>query len=130
MTSIGERLKEERKRLNMNQKDFAELAKTGITAQVNYEKGVRSPSSDYLSELAKHGVDISYIITGERKVTLDDLVELQQCVLEVEEWLQKNKKELQKEQLLNAAKQLFKAKRERVPTGTAIDLILNTATSA
>lgn len=130
MKTIGERLKEARKGLGLNQEQFCALVNVSRKTQSDYENGRGYPDAYYLSILHQQGVDISYIITGERTTGINDLVELQQCVMEVEDWLHKNKKELQKEQLLNAAKQLFKAKREQVPTGTAIDLILNTATSA
>ena len=37
-----------------------------VTAQLNYEKGTRNPDTAYLERLAAHGVDVVYLLTGER----------------------------------------------------------------
>lgn len=63
---IGERLKEERERLGLNQTDFAALAGASKNTQYNYEKGERSPDSNYLAAAAAQGVDILYVVTGVR----------------------------------------------------------------
>ena len=63
---IGERLKEERKRLGLNQTQFADVAGVQISAQTNYETGKRSPDAAYLTALAAAGVDILYVLTGQR----------------------------------------------------------------
>lgn len=67
MLNIGERLKEERVRLGFNQAEFAALAGVAKTSQFNYEKGERSPDADYLAAVSAQGVDILYVVTGERK---------------------------------------------------------------
>ncbi|KZX36885.1 XRE family transcriptional regulator [Wohlfahrtiimonas chitiniclastica] len=64
MINIGQRLKEVRLQLGMNQTEFAALAGVGQGAQVNYEKGERSPSAEYLANISKIGCDVQYIITG------------------------------------------------------------------
>lgn len=64
---IGDRLKEERERLGLNQTDFAALAGASKNTQYNYEKGERSPDANYLSAAAAQGVDVLYVVTGERK---------------------------------------------------------------
>lgn len=128
MRTIGDRLKEARKSLGLNQDQFCELVNVSRKTQSDYENGRGYPDALYLSILQKQGIDIGYIVTGEKTASLDDLVELQKCIGEVEDWLKANNKKLQKDQLLNAAKQLFKAKQEQLPVTKAIDLILNTAT--
>ncbi|NMY95614.1 helix-turn-helix domain-containing protein [Pseudomonas proteolytica] len=65
--NIGERLKEERVRLGFNQAEFAAFAGVAKTSQFNYEKGERSPDADYLAAVSAQGVDILYVVTGERK---------------------------------------------------------------
>ncbi|MGE8065565.1 helix-turn-helix domain-containing protein [Pseudomonas sp. NPDC089569] len=65
--NIGERLKEERVRLGFNQADFAAFAGVAKTSQFNYEKGDRSPDAAYLAAVAEKGVDVLYVVTGERK---------------------------------------------------------------
>ncbi|MNJ51797.1 transcriptional repressor DicA [compost metagenome] len=67
MLKIGERLREERVRLGYNQADFAGFAGVAKTSQFNYEKGERSPDALYLAAIAEKGVDVLYIVTGERR---------------------------------------------------------------
>lgn len=63
---IGERLREERERLGENQTDFAALA--GVTRKTlfGYETADRSPPADALSAWAEHGLDVGYVVTGQR----------------------------------------------------------------
>jgi transcriptional regulator with XRE-family HTH domain len=63
---IAERLREERKRLGLTQERFGAEGGVGKLAQLNYEKGERSPGAAYLSAIARAGVDVSYVLTGER----------------------------------------------------------------
>ncbi|KTC26543.1 hypothetical protein AO239_07365 [Pseudomonas sp. ICMP 19500] len=64
--NIGERLREERVRLGFNQAEFAAFAGVAKTSQFNYEKGDRSPDADYLAAVAARGVDILYVVIGQR----------------------------------------------------------------
>ncbi len=70
--SIGERLREERERLSLNQSQMAELAKSlgakGATrqSQALYEKGEQSPSAAYIAAISTSGADVLYILTGVR----------------------------------------------------------------
>ncbi|MEG0920642.1 MAG: helix-turn-helix transcriptional regulator [Comamonas sp.] len=71
--SIGERLKEEREALGKTQGDFASIAELagvpGATrqSQAKYEKGLAAPSAAYLSAMASAGVDVRYVLTGDRE---------------------------------------------------------------
>lgn len=65
--AIGDRLKEERSRLGFSQTDLAGAGGVGKTTQINYEKGERSPDASYLAAVAERGVDVLYVVTGERK---------------------------------------------------------------
>lgn len=76
MNSIGERLKEERRRLGMNQDDFSCLGGTARRTQTNYENDLRLPDAGYLAAIAKAGADINYIITGNRDAFSNDEREL------------------------------------------------------
>ncbi len=58
------RLRHERKRLGMNQTDFAAAGGVQQHAQVNYEKGARYPDAGYLVGIAELGVDVQYLLTG------------------------------------------------------------------
>lgn len=66
MRSIGEILKEERQRLGMNQDDFAAVGGLKRRAQTLYEQNERAPDALYLRALAEIGVDVNYILTGEK----------------------------------------------------------------
>lgn len=62
---FADRLKTERKRLKLNQEEFAIACGVTKFAQFNYEKGKRKPDSEYLEKAHKLGVDIQYLITGQ-----------------------------------------------------------------
>ena len=66
MSSIGERLREERQRLAMNQTELGVVAGVLKQAQIKYEKGERFPDAAYLAAAAAVGADIRYIVTGDR----------------------------------------------------------------
>lgn len=64
---IGERLSDERKRLGYNQSDFSALA--GITRKTlfGYESGERAPDALALAAWAKSGLNVLYVVTGQRQ---------------------------------------------------------------
>ncbi len=66
MSGIGDRLREERERLGMSQAAFGELGGVKANAQGNYEKGDRYPDAAYLAAVAVRGVDVLYVVTGQR----------------------------------------------------------------
>ena len=67
MDTIGERLRAERERLDFSQAAFGAIGGVAKRAQIHYEQGERSPDASYLAAVAKVGVDIRYVVTGERK---------------------------------------------------------------
>lgn len=66
MTTIGERLKEERDRLGLSQAALGAVGGVQKQAQLKYEKGERFPGADYLASAAKVGLDVQYVVMGER----------------------------------------------------------------
>lgn len=66
MNTFSDRLRDERKRLALNQTELAELAGVQKRAQVNYEAGERFPDAAYLMAIAAAGADVRYILTGSR----------------------------------------------------------------
>lgn len=72
--TISVRLKEERARLKLSQTELGAVGGVGKTTQINYEKGVGSPDATYLAAVAQSGVDVLYVVTGERKPTLTDSI--------------------------------------------------------
>lgn len=63
---IGARLKEERNRLKLTQPEFAAAAGAAKRTLIEWEKGETSPSAVQLSALRDIGVDVFYVLTGER----------------------------------------------------------------
>jgi len=68
--SIGDRLREERTRLSLSQELMGDAAGVRKQAQLKYEKGERSPDAEYLARLTAIGVDVLYVLTGERAAGL------------------------------------------------------------
>ena len=82
---FGVRLKDERERLGRSQHAFGEIGGVGKLAQLNYEKGVRVPSVDYLRRLGEHGVDVAYLLTGHRSHEAGiDTILLESCISAVD----------------------------------------------
>ena len=63
---ISERLQEERKRLGFNQADFAALAGATRKTLFNWESGAASPNAATLAVWADAGLDVLYVVTGQR----------------------------------------------------------------
>lgn len=63
---IGERLRVEREKLGLSQEAFGKAGGVGRKTQFNYESGERAPDALYLSLLAELGVDVHFVLTGER----------------------------------------------------------------
>lgn len=62
----GARLKEERKRLGLSKIDFANMLGIHRNTQGNYEAG-REPPIPYLLAVQEAGVDVAYVMEGERR---------------------------------------------------------------
>ena len=62
--SIGKRIAEERKRLQMTQAAFAEKIGVSLSSQKRYETSERMPNIVYIGALEKVGVNIAYVMTG------------------------------------------------------------------
>lgn len=65
MSDMGSRLRQERKRLGLSQREIGQLGGVAANAQGKYESGERVPKADYLAALANIGVDVLYILTGQ-----------------------------------------------------------------
>ncbi|TKJ63980.1 transcriptional regulator [Pseudomonas sp. CFBP13506] len=72
--TISARLKEERTRLKLSQTDLGAVGGVGKTTQINYEKGVGAPDATYLAAVAELGVDVLYVVTGDRKPVPTDSI--------------------------------------------------------
>jgi len=66
MGKIGDRIKEERKRVGLSQTEFGEAGGITLRTQRCYEKEESVPDANYLSAIAGMGADVVYILTGVR----------------------------------------------------------------
>lgn len=64
--SVGRRLVEERKRLGVSQAGFFTACGVSKAAQYNFESDINLPGGAYLIAAAALGVDITYVLTGQR----------------------------------------------------------------
>ncbi|EAM6405850.1 transcriptional regulator [Salmonella enterica] len=74
--SQGERLKEERKRLGFSQTDFAQMVGASYKSQLRWEKDESSPGADALGIWARVGLDVLYVVTGQRSQGSFDIPEM------------------------------------------------------
>jgi transcriptional regulator with XRE-family HTH domain len=81
MSGIGDRLREERDRLGLSQAAFGEIGGVKANAQGNYEKGERFPDAGYLAAVAAVGVDVLYVVIGERKPRAADSIAAEEAEL-------------------------------------------------
>ncbi|MGE6387140.1 helix-turn-helix domain-containing protein [Pseudomonas sp. NPDC078416] len=66
MKGLGLRLRQERNRLKLSQSALGAIGGVETNAQGNYENGNRSPKADYLLRIAEAGVDLNYVMSGNR----------------------------------------------------------------
>jgi len=71
---LGERLKLERQRLGLGQAEFGARVGVSKTSQFNYEAGERSPDAMYLQLAHGLGMDVSFVLIGNRTASNDDFV--------------------------------------------------------
>ena len=64
MSEIGTRLRQERRRLGLSQREMGQIGGVAANAQGKYESGDRLPKADYLAALAGAGVDVLYVLTS------------------------------------------------------------------
>lgn len=68
-SSIGARLKEERERLGYSQIAFAALGGASKGSQLAWEKGAATPNAEFLHVVGSAGVDVLYVVTGQRNLS-------------------------------------------------------------
>ncbi|POD89693.1 helix-turn-helix domain-containing protein [Pectobacterium odoriferum] len=78
MVGIGARIREERKKFDLSQSDFAKRVGCSRNAQAVYERDESLPGTAYLLNLIDIGVDVWFVLTGNRfpdigNVTNDEL---------------------------------------------------------
>lgn len=63
---MGRRLGEERERLGFTQPEFAALGDAKARTLQDWERGIAAPNSEFLARLNQHGIDVFYVLTGQR----------------------------------------------------------------
>lgn len=81
MTCFAIRLRSERKRLGLTQREFAHLGGVEAGAQIRYEKGERLPRVGYLEAVSAVGVDMAYLLTGRLGVVCSDTLSTEEMAL-------------------------------------------------
>lgn len=66
MPTFGDRLREVREHLKISQQEMANRCGISLRSQRNYEKGERSPDSEYMAALSGQGIDVTYLLTGNK----------------------------------------------------------------
>jgi transcriptional regulator with XRE-family HTH domain len=69
LEALGERLKEERERLELSQERCSQLAGITRMSQSRYETGVTLPGLEYLARLGNLKFDTTYVMFGRRSAT-------------------------------------------------------------
>lgn len=82
MNTFGARFREERRRLGLIQQEIADATGLSKRAMGTYERGVRSPDAELLMRLIDLGMDVCYVLTGERVGTRLDLDPMQRSLLD------------------------------------------------
>jgi transcriptional regulator with XRE-family HTH domain len=67
-TTLGGRLRAERKRLGLLQPAFAEMGGVKRVSQHLYEQDERVPDANYFLRMYEHGVDVVYVLLGKRQI--------------------------------------------------------------
>lgn len=70
LLEIAGRIAEERNRLGMSQSEFGRATQTHRNTVRHYETGERKPDPLFLADLQNIGVDVLYVLTGARKVSV------------------------------------------------------------
>ncbi|WP_353570244.1 helix-turn-helix transcriptional regulator [Candidatus Albibeggiatoa sp. nov. BB20] len=92
MSTLGERLKEERLRIGLNQTEFGKNGDVTKETQSNYERDVRKPNPNYFEKIMTTGVDVKYIMFGKRDINSEDPNSKEGLINSLESELQKIKK--------------------------------------
>lgn len=86
MGSIGLRLRAEREERGLTQQKFAELGGVKKLTQIQYEADKTAPDANYLVKMSALGLDVTYVITGQRldPLTLQQITETSKVVNQIE----------------------------------------------
>lgn len=81
MSTVGERLREQRKALGFSQEEFAARAGVSRRPYLDWEANRTAPTAVQLAALAYAGADVRYIVTGERDYAPPEPLKAEERVL-------------------------------------------------
>lgn len=74
LEAFARRLREERIRLGLTQRELAQIGGVRRGSQILYEKGAHPPTVEYLMRIADAGVEISHLIPNSSSAPTDNAV--------------------------------------------------------
>jgi transcriptional regulator with XRE-family HTH domain len=81
MDGIGLRLRRERLRLGLSQRELGEAGGIETNTQGKYENAKRLPKADYLAAVSSLGVDVLYVLTGRPASAITELSNSESLIL-------------------------------------------------
>lgn len=69
INSLGQRLRDERKRVGHSQRSLAPAIGASLRAVQDWEKGLSSPNAKYLIAMSLLGIDVLYVLLGRHEST-------------------------------------------------------------
>lgn len=81
VNGIGQRLRRERLRLGLSQRELGEAGGVETNTQGKYESAKRLPKADYLAAVAELGVDVLYVLTGQPASAITELSNTESLIL-------------------------------------------------
>jgi len=66
LPGVSERLKAARTWIDLKQVELAEAGDVSRATQMNYEAGITEPTTEYLRNIQKTGIDLSFVLFGTR----------------------------------------------------------------
>ena len=109
--TIATRIKEERRRLGLTQQQFADGLNISRSALTFYETARTVPDANFFSRAISNGVDIRYILVGERSAEaasyMLDWDLFGQIFVDIRQWCSENNVVLSTEKELAIAKLLY-----------------------
>jgi len=73
--NLSDRLKLARESLGMNQKEISKAIGVAYTSWLGYEDGANVPGGKVLESLARHGIDLNWLLLGEGSMKRGDVQE-------------------------------------------------------
>lgn len=90
---LGLRLRAERRRLNLTQAQLGTAGGVSLSSQHAYESSTHSPDANYLTKIATAGVNVHYVLFGERTrpaaLSDDEFLALSEISRVVHDWASK-----------------------------------------